>query len=77
MDKQFSGAFLDPVKLADITPVHKKEDPYDKDNYRPISILPLISKVFEKIIYSQAIKLHPAAIKSIALRIPTGLLYSA
>ena len=48
-----SGDFQDPLKLAETTPIHKKEDPFDKDNYRPISILPLISKVFEKIIYSQ------------------------
>ena len=40
--------------MTEITPIHKKEDPFDKDNYRPIiSILPLVSKVFEKIIYSQ------------------------
>ena len=42
-----------PFKLAEITAIHKKEHPFDKDNYRPISILLLISKAFEKIIYSQ------------------------
>ena len=52
-DSLKTGAFSDPLKLAEITPVHKKEDPFHKDNYQPISILPLISKVFEKIIYSQ------------------------
>ena len=46
----------------------KKEDPFDKTNHRPISILPLVSKVFEKSIYSQ----HPAVHESIALGIPTG-----
>lgn len=31
----------------------KKKDPFDKDNYRAIIILPLVSKVFEKNTYSQ------------------------
>ena len=41
------------LKCADITPVYKKDDPTDKSNYRPISILPVISKVFERILYDQ------------------------
>ena len=53
-DSLKTGAFPDPLKLAEIKAIHKKEDPFDKDNYRPTSILPLISKVFEKFIYSQA-----------------------
>ena len=39
------------MKMADITPEHKKDDKTDKSNYRPVSILPSISKVFERIIY--------------------------
>ena len=27
-----------PHKKVETTPIHKKEDPFDKDNYRPISI---------------------------------------
>ena len=46
-----TGAFLDPLKLAEITPILKKEDPFDKDDYQAVSILHLISKVFEKIMY--------------------------
>ena len=38
---------------AYITPVHKKDDPTDKTNFRPISILHLLSKVFERVIYNQ------------------------
>ena len=34
-------------------PVHKKKDPTDKTNYKPVSILPLLSKVFEKVVYIQ------------------------
>ena len=41
----------DTLKLSDITPVFKKLDSSDKANYRPVSILPLVSKIFEKIIY--------------------------
>ena len=32
-------------------PVHKKKDPTDRTNYRPVSILPLLSKVFEKVMF--------------------------
>ena len=34
-------------------PVHKKKDLTDKTNYRPVSILPLLSKVLEKVMYIQ------------------------
>ena len=41
-----------PVELgsANITPAHKKEPTTDKGNYRPISVLPPVSKVFEKLL---------------------------
>ena len=45
--------FPDELKWADITPVHKKDSKLDKDMYRPISILPTVSKVFERIIFDQ------------------------
>ena len=48
-----SGTFPDFLKLPNIVPVHKKKDPTDKCNYRPVSTLPLLSKVFQKIIYDQ------------------------
>ena len=43
-----SGKFPDSLKLSNIVPVHKKKDLTDKCNYRPVSILPLFSQVFEK-----------------------------
>ena len=41
------------MKLADITPVHKKDNVTIKSNYRPISGLPAGSKIFERIIQRQ------------------------
>ena len=41
------------MKIANITPVHKKGKPTDKENYRPVSVLPLLSKVFERLLYDQ------------------------
>ena len=45
------GFFPDALKLADITPSHKKYDKCLKENYRPISILSSFSKIFEKIMH--------------------------
>ena len=45
--------FPDSLKFGDITPVHKKDEITNKENYRPISVLPLISKIFERIIHDQ------------------------
>ena len=43
-------------KLANVTPVFKKNDKQLIKNYRPISLLPLLSKVFEKIIFNKLYK---------------------
>ena len=45
-----TGVFPDELKLADITPTYKKEDPTNTKNYRPISVLPTVSKIFERLI---------------------------
>ena len=37
------------VKLAALTPVHKDDDTTNKKNYRNVSLLPIVSKIFEKI----------------------------
>ena len=47
------GIFPDSLKFANITPIHKKDEATDKENYRPVSVLPLFSKIFEKVIYDQ------------------------
>ena len=41
------------LKLADVTPVFKKDDATLAKNYRPVSVLPTVSKVFERILQSQ------------------------
>ena len=41
--------YLTLLKVADITPVYRKSEITKKDNYRPVSILPVISKIFEHI----------------------------
>ena len=47
------GCSPDSIKAANVTPIFKKDDPLDKANYRPVSILPLISKVCERLICNQ------------------------
>ena len=48
-----SSKFHNELKEADIVPVHKKKSKLSKENYRPISILPNISKVYERCLYDQ------------------------
>ena len=48
-----NSEFPDPLKMADITPIHKKDETTLKENYRPVSILPSISKIFERDMYEQ------------------------
>jgi exonuclease III len=45
--------FPNQLKNADIKPVHKKGPRTDKTNYRPISILPNISKIYERYMHNQ------------------------
>ena len=48
-----TGIFPNKLKVAKVVPVFKKDDPHHPGNYRPISLLPAISKIFEKVVYKQ------------------------
>ena len=48
-----TGNFPNELKTAEVTPVYRKKYPLNKENYRPVSILPHVSKIFEKIVYEQ------------------------
>ena len=47
------GKVPDSLKIAEIIPVYKSKEKNIIDNYRPISILPPISKILEKIIHKR------------------------
>ena len=49
-----TGIFPDRLKIAKIIPLFKKEDPPKLDDYRPISLLPAFSKIFEKAAFIQS-----------------------
>ena len=46
-----SGQFPDPLKLAKVTPIYKGGSKDDPTNYRPISLLSVLSKIIEKTCY--------------------------
>ena len=45
--------FEDCLKLAGVIPIPKDADSTNASNYRPISLLPIVSKIFEKVLYKQ------------------------
>ena len=47
------GVFPNELKQADIKSIYKKESRNEKENYRPVSILPNLSKIFERCMYDQ------------------------
>ena len=48
-----SGIFPDSLRIAKIIPLYKKGNINSITNYRPISLLPTLSKVFERVIFNQ------------------------
>ena len=47
------GCFPNQFILAEVTPVFKKEDELNKDNYRSVNVLSNASKIFERIVFKQ------------------------
>ena len=47
------GPFPILMKITVVSPVYKKKDPFNKENYRPFSVLTALSKFFEKVIELQ------------------------
>ena len=47
------GYFPGILKSGKITPIYKKDNPQIFGNYRPVSVLPIFGKIFEKVIYSR------------------------
>ena len=50
------GIFPEYLKVAFISPIYKKESKLYVGNYRPVSILPVLSKIFEKLIAKRTLK---------------------
>ena len=66
-----NNTFPNRLKEADIKPVCKKDKPFDKTNYRPISILLVLSKPFERCFYDQ---IYEYIIKT-SMRLPKRIRY--
>ena len=45
------GKFSNEWKMANVVPFHKKSDKQILKNYRPVSLLPICGKIFERLIY--------------------------
>ena len=48
-----TGKFPSYLKKANVCPIFKRGDNLDVVNYRPVSVLPNVSKIFEKVMVSQ------------------------
>ena len=47
------GAYPSILKHAKVIPIHKGDDPTDPENYRPISLLSIFNRIFEKAMYNR------------------------
>ena len=48
-----TSSFPTELKVADVNPIFKEDDPLKTKNYRPVSLLPVVSKNFEKLLHKQ------------------------
>ena len=49
----FTSHFPSKWKVAKVTPIYKDGDKSDVSNYRPISVLPILSKILERVVHDQ------------------------
>ena len=49
----YKQSYPDPLKISNVTPVHKKNSKGKIENYRPVSVLSNLSKVFENLLYDR------------------------
>lgn len=49
----YTGVFPDKLKISVIKPIYKKGSKKLVDNYRPIALLPILAKIYEKIMHSR------------------------
>ena len=47
------SSFPTELKVSDVSPVLKKDDALKTKNYKPVSVLPVVSKIFERLMYKQ------------------------
>ena len=47
------GIVPDALKIAKVVPIYKKESPEEFGNYRPVSVLPCLSKILERIVHDR------------------------
>ena len=52
-DSKTEQIFPESLKFADVIPIHKKDDRTNKENYLPVSLLPIVSKLLERDMYNQ------------------------
>jgi hypothetical protein len=50
------GIFPDRLKFATVRPLFKKGDKRDISNYRPISLLPVFSKILERVMHTRLLE---------------------
>ena len=48
-----TNVFPDDLKIGKVSPIHKSNDRDNLNNYRPISVLPTIARVFERLLYNK------------------------